>query len=111
MWFLCRHTNVQPGLTCMQPFDDLTVGHGALRDGVHGRLAGAHHGDALAPDQLGGVLVRHARVLHGVEHPPAERIGASAVGKRGELGDAVPPDAKDQEIEPVRLWNIQTGDC
>jgi len=38
---------------------DLTVCLGALRGDVHGRLAGANHGDALAPDQLGGVRVRH----------------------------------------------------
>jgi len=38
---------------------DLTVCLGALRDDVHGRLAGANHGDTLAPDQLGGVRVRH----------------------------------------------------
>ena len=38
---------------------DLTVCLGALRDDVHGRLAGANHGDTLAPDQLGGVRVCH----------------------------------------------------
>ena len=89
----------------------LTVGVGALGGDVEGGLARADDGDALAPDQRGGVRVVHVGEVHGVEHPPAERIGASAVGKCGELGDAVPPDAEDQEIKPVRLWNMQTGDC
>ena len=57
----------------------------------------------FAPDELLGVRVRHARVLHGVEHLPMEHFRSCFVGKFGVLGDAVPPNAEDQEIELVLL--------
>ena len=77
---------------------------GALRDRVVGRLAGAHHGDALASDQLGGGSGGHARVVHGVEHLPPEHLGASVRRERRRVRHSAElAEAQYQEVKPVHL--------
>lgn len=83
------------------------VGVGALGRDVEGGLARADDGDALAPDQRGGVRVVHVGEIHGVEHPPAERVGADAGRELRDVGHAAEsPDAQDQEVELVRLRGV-----
>jgi len=87
-----------------------TIGVGALGRDVVSGLAGADDGDAFALDERGGVRVVHVGQVHGVEHPPAERVGAAAGRERRDVGHAAePPDAQDQEVELVYLRGVGVG--
>jgi hypothetical protein len=97
---LARHKTKGHDYNCVV---SLTVGSGTLRDCIHSGLAGADHDDALASDQLMGIRVWHARVVHGMEHLPLEHFWASALWECRNLCNAVPPQADDQEIELVFL--------